>query len=80
MAKTTVYPEWVQNYRTQGKTVKKGIPEHSGKVIAQPIYTYIGIITLEGVIESGKKKLSLTGIQMEVYGFSQALWQFYPES
>lgn len=23
MAKTTVYPEWVQNYQTQGKTEKK---------------------------------------------------------
>lgn len=89
MAKTTVYPEWVQKYRTQGKTVKRvgntyylykrtsrRVP---GKKYPQPVDTYIGIITPEGVIESRKKKLSLMGIRVKEYGFSQALWQLCPQ-
>ena len=90
MINKTVYPEWVQNYRTRGKTVKKvgntyylykrtskRVP---GKKHPQPVDTYIGIITPEGVIESRKKKLALTDVEVKEYGFSQALWQLCPES
>ena len=90
MNNKTFYPEWVQNYRTRGKTVKKigntyylyqrtskRVP---GKKYPQPVDTYIGIITPEGVIESKKKKLSLTGIEVKEYGFSQTLWQICPKS
>ena len=89
MVNKTVYPEWVQAYRTRGKTVKKvgntyylykrtsrRVP---GKKYPQPVDTYLGIITPEGVIESKKKKLSLTGIEVREYGFSQALWQLCPK-
>lgn len=85
-----VYPEWVQRYRTQGKTVKKvgntyylykrtskRVP---GKKYPQPVDTYIGIITPEGVMESKKKKLSLTGIEVKEYGFSKTMWLLCPES
>ncbi len=90
MTNKTVYPEWVQKYRTQGKTVKKigntyylykrtskRVP---GKKYPQPVDTYIGVITPEGVIESKKKKLSLTGVEVKEYGFSKALWLLCPEN
>lgn len=89
MINKTVYPEWVQNYRTQGTTVKKigntyylykrtskRVP---GKKYPQPVDTYIGIITPEGVIESKKKKFSLTGVEVKEYGFSKVLWELCPE-
>lgn len=89
MASKTIYPEWVQNYRTQGTTVKKvgntyylykrtskRVP---GKKYPQPVDTYIGIITPEGVVESKRKKLSLTGVEVKEYGFSRALWELCPE-
>lgn len=90
MTNKTIYPEWVQNYRTRGTTVKKvgntyylykrtskRVP---GKKYPQPVDTYIGIITPEGVIESKKKKLSLTEVEVKEYGFSRALWMLCPNS
>lgn len=89
MAEKTVYPQWVQEYRTRGMTVKKVgnayyLYKHTsrrvpGKKYPQPVDTYVGIITPEGVIESKKKKLSLAGIEVKEYGFSQAVWQLCPE-
>lgn len=89
MANKTVYPEWVQNYRTQGRTVKKigntyylykrtsrRVP---GKKYPQPVDTYIGIITQEGVVESKRKKVSLTEVEVKEYGFSRAVWQLCPD-
>lgn len=85
-----VYPDWVLAYRTQGTTVKKVgtnyyLYKHTskrvpGKKYPQPVDTYIGVITPDGVIKSGKKKLSLTGIEVKEYGFSKALWLLCPES
>ena len=75
------YPEWVQQYRTRGKTVKKKGDSYylykrtskrvPGKKYPQPVDTYIGIITPEGVIESDKRKVSLTDIEVWEYGFSK---------
>lgn len=60
------YPDWVQEYRTKGTTVKtKGDACYlykrtsrrvKGKKYLQPVDTYIGIITPDGVIKSGKKE------------------------
>ncbi len=49
-----------------------------GKKFPQPVDTYIGIITPEGVIKSGKKKVSLGGIEVKEYGFSRAVWELCP--
>lgn len=49
------------------------------KKYPQPVDTYIGIITPEGGIKSGKKKISLGGIEVKEYGFSRAVWQLCPE-
>lgn len=83
------YPDWVQEQRTRGTTVKKKGDTYylykrtsrrvPGKKYPQPVDTYIGIITPEGVIKSGKKKISLGGIEVKEYGFSQAVWQLCPE-
>lgn len=82
------YPDWVQEQRTRGTTVKKKGDTYylykrtsrrvPGKKYPQPVDTYIGIITPEGVIKSGKKKISLGGIEVKEYGFSQAVWQLCP--
>ncbi len=83
------YPQWVQEQRTQGTTVKKKGDTYylykrtskrvPGKKYPQPVDTYIGIITPEGVIKSKKKKVSLGGIEVKEYGFSRAVWQLCPE-
>lgn len=83
------YPNWVQEQRTQGTTVKKKGDTYylykrtsrrvPGKKYPQPVDTYIGIITPEGVIKSEKKKISLSGIEVREYGFSKAVWQLCPQ-
>ena len=83
------YPDWVQKQRTRGTTVKKKGNAYylykrtskrvPGKKYPQPVDTYIGIITPEGVIKSEKKKISLGGIEVKEYGFSKAVWQLCPE-
>lgn len=85
-----IYPEWVQAYRTRGHTVKKVgnnyyLYKHTSKRVAgkkypQPVDTYIGVITENGLVTSGKKKVSLTATSVEVreYGFSKAVWMLCP--
>lgn len=83
------YPDWVQEQRTRGTTVKKKGDSYylykrtsrrvPGKKYPQPVDTYIGIITPEGVIKSEKKKISLGGIEVKEYGFSRTVWQLCPE-
>ena len=83
------YPDWVQEQRTRGTTVKKKGDTYylykrtsrrvPGKKYPQPVDTYIGIITPEGVIKSEKKKISMGGIEVKEYGFSRAVWQLCPE-
>ena len=83
------YPDWVQEKRTRGTTVKKKGDTYylykrtskrvPGKKYPQPVDTYIGIITPEGVIKSEKKKVSMEGIEVREYGFSKTIWQLCPE-
>lgn len=83
------YPDWVQEKRTRGTTVKKKGDTYylykrtskrvPGKKYPQPVDTYIGIITPERVIKSGKRKVSLGGIEVKEYGFSKVIWQLCPE-
>lgn len=84
-----VYPDWVQAHRTRGTTVKKKGDTYylykrtsrrvPGKKYPQPVDTYIGVITPDGVVESGRKKISLAGIEVKEYGFSRTVWQLCPE-
>ena len=85
-----VYPDWVQEHKTKGTAIKKVgtnyyLYQHTskrvpGKKYPQPVDTYIGVITPDGVIKSGKRKLTLTGIEVKEYGFSKALWLLCPQS
>lgn len=84
-----VYPDWVQEYRTKGTTVKKKGNTYylykrtskrvPGKKYPQPVDTYIGIITPDGVIRTRKKKLVLSDIEVREYGYSKALWELCPQ-
>lgn len=83
------YPDWVQKYRIKGTTVKKKGNTYylykrtsrrvKGKKYPQPVDTYIGVITPEGVIQSNKKKVSLSDAEVWEYGFSKALWELCPD-
>ena len=85
-----VYPDWVQAQRVKGTTVKKKGDSYylykrtskrvPGKKYPQPVDTYIGIITPEGVIQTEKKKVSLTNIIVREFGFSKAVWELCPEA
>lgn len=83
------YPDWVQAYRVRGTTVKKKGDSYylykrtskrvPGKKYPQPVDTYIGVITPDGIVE-GKKKLSLSDIEVWEYGYSKAVWDLCPDS
>lgn len=85
-----VYPDWVQEYRTRGTTVKKKGEKYylykrtskrvPGKKYPQPVDTYIGVITPEGVIRSDKKKVTLTNASVKEFGFSRAVELLCPQS
>ena len=84
-----VYPEWVQKYRTRGMTVKKKGDSYylykrtskrvPGKKYPQPVDTYVGLITPEGVIQSDKKKVALSSVEVREYGFSRAIQELCPK-
>ncbi len=83
------YPEWVQRQRTRGTTVKKKGDAYylykrtskrvPGKKYPQPVDTYIGIITPDGIVETHKKKLCLSDIEVREYGYSKALMELCPQ-
>lgn len=85
-----VYPNWVQEYRTKGTTVKKKGETYylykrtsrrvPGKKYPQPVDTYIGVITPEGVVKSDKKKVTLTDATVKEFGFSRAVEILCPQS
>lgn len=91
MNRTTVYPDWVQKYRTRGMTVKKKDNSYylykrtskrvPGKKYPQPVDTYVGIITEQGVVYAEKKLVSTDPENCEVreYGYSRALQLRCPE-
>ena len=76
-------------HRVKGTTVKKKGNSYylykrtsrrvKGKKYPQPVDTYIGIITPEGVIQSNKRKVSLTDAEVWEYGFSKAVWELCPD-
>lgn len=91
MNRVTVYPDWVQKYRTRGMTVKKKDNSYylykrtskrvPGKKHPQPVDTYIGVITEQGIIYAEKKLIPADPDCCEVreYGYSKALQMCCPE-
>ena len=84
-----MYPEWVQEQRIKGTTVKKVGNTYylykrtskrvAGKKYPQPIDTYIGVITPDGIIERKRQRLATTSIKVKEYGFSKAVWDSCPD-
>lgn len=84
-----VYPEWVQEHRTKGTTVKKVGNNYylykrtskrvPGKKYPQPVDTYIGMITPDGIIKKKKTLLATTSVEVKEYGFSKAVQELCPE-
>lgn len=80
-----VYPDWVQEQKTTGTTVKKVgnnyyLYKHSskrvkGKKNPVPVDTYIGKITPNGIEKSGSKKVGInnTDVIVKEYGFSRSV-------
>ncbi len=89
-ATPVTYPDWVQAYRSRGTTIKKKGDAYylykrtskrvPGKKYPQPVDTYIGIITPDGVVRTNKKKVTVTDIEVWEYGFSKAVWDLCPDS
>lgn len=85
-----VYPEWVQKYRERGTTIKKKGDSYylykrtskrvPGKKYPQPVDTYVGIITPDGIIQTQRKRVKLTDIEVWEYGYSNALWNLCPQA
>lgn len=46
----------------------------AGKKYPQPVDTYIGVITPDGIVERKKQQLTTTSIKVKEYGFSKAVW------
>ena len=84
-----VYPDWVQKYREKGTTIKKKGNSYylykrtskrvPGKKYPQPVDTYLGIITPDGVVQTQRKRIELTDIEVREYGYSNALWNLCPQ-
>lgn len=80
-----VYPDWVQEQKTIGTTVKKVgnnyyLYKHSskrvpGKKNPVPVDTYIGKITPAGIERSSSRKIDTTDTEVTVkeYGFSRSV-------
>lgn len=85
-----VYPDWVQEQKVKGTTVKKVgnnyyLYKHSsrrvpGKKNPVPVDTYIGKITPDGIEKSVSKKINTNDTQIVVkeYGFSRAVESLCP--
>ena len=84
------YPEWVQKFRTRGTTVKKKGDAYylykrtskrvPGKQYPQPVDVYIGLITPEGIVKSGKRKIDISTAEVREFGFSKALKELCPQA
>jgi len=84
------YPDWVNAYKEKGTSVKKVGNEYylyrstskrvPGKKYPQPVETYIGTITKEGVVRTGVRKISTDRVRVYEYGMSYALQALLPEA
>jgi len=84
------YPEWVNAFKEKGTSVKKVGNEYylyratskrvPGKKYPQPVETYIGTITKEGLIRTNVRKISTDRVRVFEYGMSYALQALLPEA
>ena len=84
------YPDWVNAFKEKGTSIKKVGNEYylyrstskrvPGKKYPQPVETYIGTITREGVIQTKIRKISTDKVRVYEYGMSYALQSLLPET
>ena len=77
------YPDWVNQFKRKGTSIKKVGDSYylysntskyvRGKKYPQPVQSFIGVITPDGVVETHRKKVSLTDVEVFEYGFSIAV-------
>ena len=85
------YPDWVRAFRTRGTVVKKVNERYylykrtskriPGKKYPQPVDTYIGLITENGVVKADKNLIPVNEpCIVKEYGFSRALLLRCPDN
>ncbi|MCL2124643.1 MAG: hypothetical protein FWH33_01485 [Oscillospiraceae bacterium] len=84
------YPDWVNAFKEKGTSVKKVGNEYylyrttskrvPGKKYPQPVETYIGTITREGVVRTNVRKISTDRVRVYEYGMSYALQSLLPDA
>lgn len=84
------YPDWVNAFKEKGTSVKQVGSEYylyrstsrrvPGMKNPQPVDTYIGKITREGVIRSSVRKISTDRVRVFEYGMSYAMEALLPDA
>jgi len=84
------HPDWVNAHKEKGTSVKKVGGEYylyratskrvPGMKYPQPVETYIGRITKEGVVQTNIRKISTDRVRVYEYGMSYALQSKLPEA
>ena len=84
------YPDWVNAFKEKGTSVKRVGNEYylyratskrvPGMKYPQPVETYIGRITKEGVIRTSIRKISTDRVRVYEYGMSYAMQSLLPEA
>lgn len=83
------YPDWVNAYKEKGTSIKKVGNSYylyrttsrrvPGKKYPQPVQSFIGTITKEGLVCSKVRKISTETVAVYEYGFSYAMKCLLPE-
>ena len=84
------HPDWVNAHKEKGTSIKKVGNEYylyratskrvPGRKYPQPVETYIGTITREGVVRTKVRKISTDRVRVYEYGMSYALQSMLPEA
>ena len=84
----SAYPDWVNQYKQKGTAIKKVGNSYylykatskrvPGKKYPQPLHSYIGTITQDGVIITTIRKISTESVRVYEYGFSYTLSKLIP--
>ena len=84
------HPDWVNAYKEKGTSIKKVGNEYylysatskrvPGMKYPQPVETYIGKITTQGLVRTEVRKISTDRVRVFEYGMSYAMQWLLPEA
>ena len=84
----SAYPDWVNQYKQKGTTIKKVGNSYylykstsrrmPGKKYPQPVQSYMGTITQEGLKITSRRKVSTETVRVYEFGFSHTLSKIIP--